>query len=170
MPARDVERYLSDHTISYRLVPHAPAYTALETAQSAHVSGHKLAKAVVVLIDGLLAMVVLPASHHLDLNALHDSIRCFDIELADEKQFQSRLVGCEPGAIPALGPLYSMEVYLAQELEQQSEIVFCAGSHTELIGMSTADYKKLVSPVIISFGSLPTGQTPPRMLSHHRRF
>jgi Ala-tRNA(Pro) deacylase len=55
---------------------------------------------------------------------------------------------CEVGAMPPFGNLYDMDVYVDSSLGNNREIVFNAGSHTEVIRMSYADFERLVNPKI----------------------
>jgi Ala-tRNA(Pro) deacylase len=48
--------------------------------------------------------------------------------------------------MPPFGNLYGMEVYVSAQLAEDREIVFNAGSHTEVIKMAYADYERLVQP------------------------
>jgi Ala-tRNA(Pro) deacylase len=50
--------------------------------------------------------------------------------------------------MPPFGNLFGMETYVADVLKDEW-IVFNAGSHTELIKLSYADYERLVSPTVI---------------------
>ena len=103
-------------SVKYVVISHSPAYTAQEIAASAHIPGHELAKTVIVKVDGELAMAVLPASSHVNLDLLGESIGVDHIELADEFEFRDRFGDCELGAMPPFGNLYGMDVYVADEL------------------------------------------------------
>nr|WP_259423852.1 YbaK/EbsC family protein [Coxiella burnetii] len=71
-------------------------------------------------------------------------------ELASEYEFQERFPGCELGAMPPFGNLFDMKVYLSKELSEEKEIVFNAGTHSQLLKLSYEDYEKLVKPTILS--------------------
>ncbi len=62
-------------TSKYLVISHSVAYTAQGIAALVHLSGKKLAKTVIVKIDGVLAMAVVPASMHVDLDLLRDRCR-----------------------------------------------------------------------------------------------
>ena len=55
--------------------------------------------------------------------------------------------------MPPFGNLYDMSTYVAPELAAEGEIAFNAGSHTELIQMSWADYERLVKPRVARFAT-----------------
>ena len=68
MPLSKLREFLDSRRIKYLVISHSLAYTAQGVAALAHVSGKKLAKTVIVMIDGVLAMAVIPASEHVDLD------------------------------------------------------------------------------------------------------
>ena len=51
--------------------------------------------------------------------------------------------------MPTFGNLYGVEVYVASSLTEDEEIAFNAGSHTELIKLSYADFERLVRPQVV---------------------
>ncbi len=148
MPIRKLREFLDSHAVRYFVVSHSPAYTAQEIAASAHVPGKELAKTVVVTIAGKLAMVVLPASRQLDFELLRGVTGTGEVQLACEKEFVDLFPECETGAMPPFGNLYGMEVYVSEELEEDDEIAFNAGAHTELLRLSYEHYKRLVHPKV----------------------
>ncbi|MBI1991226.1 MAG: YbaK/EbsC family protein [Betaproteobacteria bacterium] len=118
-------------------------------AESAHIRGQELAKTVMVDIDGKLAMAILPASEKLDLRLLKQAAGASKVRLASEDEFRDKFPECELGAMPPFGNLYGMEVFAAETLAADEEIVFSAGSHTELIRMAYKDFEHLVQPRIV---------------------
>ncbi len=148
MPIRKLREFLDSHAVRYFVVSHSPAYTAQEIAAAAHVPGKELAKTVVVTLDGKMAMVVLPASHQLDFDLLRKLTSARKVELASEKEFADVFPECEIGAMPPFGNLYGMDVYVSEELEDDDEIAFNAGAHTELLRLSYENYKRLVYPKV----------------------
>ena len=146
MPETRIKEFLDKEHIKYVSIGHSPAFTAQEIAEAAHIPGKKLAKSVIVKIDGELAMVVLPASEHVRLTSLRETLGAQDVELADEDEFKKAFPDCETGAMPPFGNLYGMNVFVSQALREDEEIAFNAGSHSELIRLSYADYERLVHP------------------------
>jgi len=148
MPIRKLREFLDSHAVRYFVVSHSPAYTAQEIAAAAHVPGKELAKSVIVTIDDSMAMVVLPASRQLDFELLREATGTRRVELASEKEFAGLFPECEIGAMPPFGNLYGMPVYVSEELEDDDEIAFNAGAHTELLRLSYDDFKRLVRPTV----------------------
>jgi len=153
MPARKLKEFLDSNHVKYVSASHSRAYTAQEVAASAHIPGKQIAKTVMVLLDGKLAMCALPASDEIDFDLLRKAAGAKDAELAHEKQFADQFPDCEVGAMPPFGNLYGMPVYAAQSLAQDEEIAFNACSHTELIRMKYADFERLVKPVVGRFSA-----------------
>lgn len=151
MPAAKVKAYLDSRGIKYVSVQHSPAFTAPEIAESAHVSGRDFAKTVIVMIEDEMAMVVLPASRRLLLSDLREMLETTHVRLASEAEFKDRFPDCELGAMPPLGNLYGMKVYVSGLLAEEKEIAFNAGTHTEVIKMSYADFELLVRPTVLDF-------------------
>lgn len=143
--------YLDDNGVKYKTITHSPAFTAQEIAASVHVPGKELAKTVIVRTGGGSAMVVLPASRKINFEALKSAMSAKDVVLADEDELESMFPDCELGAMPPFGNLYDMPVYVANALAEDDEIVFNAGTHTDVIRMKYKDMERLVKPVVADF-------------------
>ncbi len=148
MPVNRLKEFLDANNIRYINVFHSHAYTAQEVAASAHVPGRKLAKTVMVKIDDKMAMAVLSAPDKVDFALLKVAAGASKVELAGEDEFTDLFQGCEIGAIPPFGNLYEMQVIVDEKLTDQTEIVFNAGSATELITLHYEDFKSLVKPCV----------------------
>lgn len=150
MPAEKLKKFLDKHNVEYMTISHSPAYTAQRIAELTHIPGKEMAKTVIVKTDDKFAMAVLPASHRVDLDYLQRSVKAGHVDIASEADFKSLFPDCEVGAMPPFGNLYDMEVYVAEQLTDDEEIVFNAGSHTELVRMTYKDFARLVKPTVIS--------------------
>lgn len=153
MPVKKLKEFLQSQNIKYVTVVHSVGYTAQEIAASAHIPGKKLAKTVMIKMDGKMAMAVLPASYRVDFDLLKEASGAKKVELASEREFKDMFPDCEIGAMPPFGDLYGMEVFVAESLAEDEEIAFNAGSHTELIKLSYKDYERLVRPKVVKFSS-----------------
>jgi Ala-tRNA(Pro) deacylase len=143
--------YLDNQHVRYDSIEHSQAYTIQEVAASAHIPGNLMAKTVIVELDGEMAMAVLPANKKVILQDLHDLTGSEKVKFASETDFYQKFPDCELGAMPPFGNLYGMDVYVAETLTHNDEIVFNAGSHTEVIKMAYADFERLVQPMVLSF-------------------
>lgn len=153
MPIKKLKEFLDSQKIKYVKISHSKAYTAMDIAESAHISGKELAKTVMVKIDGKMAMAVLPASQKVDFARLQKAVKAKKVELAEEADFRDMFPECDIGAMPPFGNLYGLDVFVADSLAEDEEIAFNAGSHTELIKLSYKDFEKLVKPKTVKFSS-----------------
>ncbi len=151
MPAKKLKRFLDENHVRYVSIRHSPAYTAQETAASAHIPGRELAKTVMLFVDGEMAMAVLPSTRMLDLELLRHQIDAESVTLATENQFKDRFPDCEAGAMPPFGNLYRVPVYVDRSLTLDDQIAFNAGSHAELIQLAYEDFDNLVHPIVAEF-------------------
>ncbi len=154
MPIQKLREFLDANKVKYVTIRHSTAFTAQETAASAHIPGKELAKTVVLRIDGRMTIAVLPASHKLDLPLLKTAVGARDVAIAHEADFKDMFPGCDTGAMPPFGNLYGMDVLVDTLLAENSEIAFNACSHSELVKLKYDDYVKLAKPKIASFSVL----------------
>lgn len=151
MPAQRLKEFLDSNHIKYVSIVHSPAFTAQEVAASAHIPGREMVKTVMIKIEGEMAMAVLPCNRKVVMQDLRELTGCDDVKLASEAEFQNLFPDCDVGAMPPFGNLYGMEVYAAPSLEADEYIAFNAGTHTEVIKMSYADFARLVQPNVVAF-------------------
>lgn len=154
MPVRPVTDFLERHNVAYHSYNHPPAVTAQEVAQSSHISGTHLAKTVIINGDGELVMAMLPANQKVNEQKLQAVMGVGQLRIASEYEFRDRFPQCETGGMPPLGDLYGMKVYMERGLMNEDWIAFNAGTHTEVIKMDTGVFRRLVQPVVCSFGEL----------------
>jgi len=144
-----LEAYLREQGVPFEQQVHHMAFTAHEVAASEHLPGDIVAKVVMVFADGNMVMLVLPASHRADLTKAAAALDARDVWLADEQEFAKIFPDCEIGAMPPLGNLYGVPVYVDRTLAEDETIVFQSGTHTDTISMAYADYARLVKPQIV---------------------
>jgi Ala-tRNA(Pro) deacylase len=148
MPVERLKTFLDENEVDYESVTHSEVYTAQEAAAAAHIPGKNVAKTVIVKLDGEMAMVVLPATFQVSLEALTHVTGAGSVELATEDEFKDLFPTCEPGAMPPFGNLWHMQVFVDRHLREDERIAFAAGSHHELLRMAYAHFEELVEPVV----------------------
>ncbi|MGR3304081.1 MAG: aminoacyl-tRNA deacylase [Candidatus Scalindua sp.] len=153
MPVRRLKEFLDNNNIKYVTIYHSQAFTAQEVAAFAHIPGKELAKTVMVKIDGKMSMAVLSASDKVDFDSLTEAVGASKVELASEQEFIDLFPGCDIGTMPPFGNLYEMQVFVEENLTEDTEIAFNAGSYTELIRLSYKDFERLVKPTVVKFSS-----------------
>ena len=153
MPLQRLKELLERNSVHYESIVHLPAYTAQGIAAMTHISGKELAKTVIVKLDGSLAMAVLPASHRIDLRLLRGVTGAATVAVASEAEFKDAFPGCETGAMPPFGSLYGLPVLVDETVTHDREIVFNAGSHTELFRLAYEDFSRLEGPKVLKFSA-----------------
>jgi Ala-tRNA(Pro) deacylase len=151
-----LEAYLREKEVPFEVRHHPRAITAQEVAASEHVPGKMLAKTVMVLADGKMIMLALPAPYQVDVDKA-GKVLGGEVRLAHEEEFENTFPDCEVGAMPPFGNLYEVPVYVEAALAEDETIVFRAGSHTDTMGVSYADFERLVKPTIAEFAASRLG-------------
>ena len=141
-----IERYLIQHRVDYELVPHPTTYSSHDTAKAAHIADDHIAKAVIVKDEKGYAMVVIPASHWLKLEALQQEADR-DFVLAAESDATKLFPDCAPGAIPPLGPAYDLETFMDERLTSLANVYFEAGDHEDLVHVNGDAFHVLLKGV-----------------------
>ncbi len=142
--------FLDQNKVRYEILHHPEAFTAQELAAIEHVKGKHHAKVVMIKADGEKLMAVLPADHRVDLEKL-DKVTGKRTALATEAEFKALFPDCAVGTMPPFGNLYNVATYVDNSLTEDDFIVFEAGTHTDAIKMSYADYARLAKPTVAEF-------------------
>ena len=125
MQCRDrLENYLRDNQVPFEQQHHPRAVSAQEVAASEHLPGRMLAKTVMVLADGQMVMLALPAPYQVDLEEAAAALGVDEVRLAEEEEFADTFPDCEVGAMPPFGNLYGVPVYVEKTLAEDETIVF----------------------------------------------
>jgi Ala-tRNA(Pro) deacylase len=101
-------------------------------------------------------MAVLPATHKVDLGAVHRQLNR-TLGLATDRELTDLFKDCEPGAIPPLGRTYGVETILDESLDGLQDIYFEAGDHITLVHVTGRDFLRLMA------------DAPRAKISHHVR-
>lgn len=139
-----IQNYMEDQGVNYVTVTHDHTETSSMTAESSHVPGSRLVKAVIIKDDDRLMMALLPASHHLRLNELQVLLGR-EVELAKEEEFSALFEDCAIGAVPALGMAYGLDVIVEDGLIKSGDLFFEGGDHETLVHMQAEVFEGLVT-------------------------
>ena len=150
MPVQKIAEYLVAHHVPFKTRQHAPAFSAQEVAEQAHISGHKVAKTVVIKLDGKMALCVLPATERVNFSMLRHAAGSHTAELVTEDEFASHFPACELGAMPPFGSLYGLQVFAMETLKAGKTLAFNSGDASELLMIEWEDFAELVHPVVLT--------------------
>jgi Ala-tRNA(Pro) deacylase len=146
-----LEQYLRENQVAFQTQHHPTAYTSQAVAESGHIPGKLLAKVVLVVADGELVMLALPAAHRVDMAHAAEALGAREVRLADEAEFADTFADCDLGAMPPFGNLYGLPVYVDATLAEDETIYFQAGTHTDTMSLEYADFARLVQPSVADF-------------------
>lgn len=143
-----LQHYLEENRVPYRTSHHPEAFTSQEVAEASHIPGKHLAKVVMVKCPAGLAMAVVPATRHVDLEKLKALMHVPELALGKEEEFAPRVPDCRPGTMPPFGNLYGLKVYVDEEIARQSELIFQAGTHEDIASLAYLHFARLVRPIV----------------------
>src|SRR5215218_6151435 len=83
-----LENYLRENTVPFEVQHHSRVVAAQEVAATEHIPGKMLAKTVMVLADGEMAMLALPAPYEVDLEKAAAALGVDEARLAEEEEFE----------------------------------------------------------------------------------
>jgi Ala-tRNA(Pro) deacylase len=150
-----IVRYLMENRVAFRRHWHTRAVSAQELAAAVHVSGHHVAKSVVVEAGGRQIIAVLPATDMLDVTRVAMALKADSARILRESELENLFPDCELGAEPPFGGLYQMPVVLDEKLAGGGLVVFRAGSHEETVELTGRDFISLENPIVASISTHP---------------
>lgn len=150
----ELERYLGEHDVPYRVTHHRRAFTAQEVAATEHVAGRRFAKVVMAFAGRELVMLVVPAPYRVDEDKL-GAIVGAPVRLAHEGEFAARFPDCERGAMPAFGNMYGLRMFAEAGLASDGLIVMQAGDHRVTVEVPYPEWERLVQPTVAHFADDP---------------
>ena len=152
----NISNFLQQEKVQFDLIPHRDTYNAQSMAQTLHVSGHHVAKTVLLRADDGKAFVVavLPASRTIDLQLAAQLLGGRKLELATEREVAEHCPDCEIGALPPFGSYYGMLTLVDASLDEDEEILFEGNTHHESIRMLFSDFRQIEQPAIGHFTQL----------------
>lgn len=134
--------WLARHKIEYELHLHDQAYTAQGSARAEGVDPRTFAKVVgVATDDGRRAFLVLDATDLLDLRKARTALMADDVRLLSEAELGDLAPDCEIGAMPAVGSLFGLPMYVDFEVREDPQISFNAGSHRVSVRVDRAGWE-----------------------------
>ena len=134
---------LSRHAVDYDLVAHPHTATTSEAAETAHVTGEQVAKAVVLKDRAGYVLAVLPSTFAIELEVVRKELHR-ELVLATEDELEALFGDCARGAVPPLGTEYGLPTVVDDVLCDQTDIYFEAGDHERLLHVSERSFEKLV--------------------------
>jgi Ala-tRNA(Pro) deacylase len=134
-----VTEHLQQQGIAFELIPHRQAYTSIEEARALGVDAGEVLKTLAVRTSSGYALVVIPASHRLDLHLVRDALGDRHARLASEEELGRDFADYQLGALPPLGALVGASVYVDPGVLRHDTVAFAAGTQTESVKLRTQE-------------------------------
>jgi Ala-tRNA(Pro) deacylase len=131
--------YLQGRGVTFTVIPHPKAPTAVGEAHALHIPEELVAKTVVVIANYGPALMVIPASRRLDLGLAAAAVGDPEVRLATERELERQFPDYELGALPPLSMMLLAPMYVDPAVADREEIVFAAGRQDVSIRMATRD-------------------------------
>jgi Ala-tRNA(Pro) deacylase len=142
--AATLEKYLDGKGVDYEVLTHRHTEDSLHTAEAAHVTGDKLAKAIVLKDEDGYLVAVIPATFKLKMGLVHQFTGRNHLAVAEEHALERLFKDCEFGAVPAVAAAYGLEAVWDETLAYAETVYFEGGDHASLFKISGSDFKKLM--------------------------
>jgi Ala-tRNA(Pro) deacylase len=130
-----IEEHLRQHHGGYEHHRHPLAMTAQDLAAAEHVTGHRVAKPVVVKLDGRLALAVVAATERVSLGTLEEATAS-TAELVPEEEFAAEFAPCQAGAEPPLA-IFGLPIFADERFLHERRVLMPAGTHEDAVALDT---------------------------------
>jgi len=134
-----IDAYLREHGLRFQPCEHGRAVAAQRLAAVEHVPGARVAKVVVLSVDGRLALAVVAAPDRVNVEALRDALHARDVHLVPEKSYVERFWPCEAGAEPPLS-MFGLPIYVDAQLAREPWLLMRGGTHEDALRLDTDDW------------------------------
>ena len=155
-----IRDFLQSRHVWFETLLHCPAPSATKRAKIIHVSGRRVAKGVLIKAAGGDVLVVLPATHRVDLERLAGVLGEKEIRIATEDEVERVFADCERGALPPFGRLYGLKTVVDVSLGGSGEFVFLANARHEGMRMRYRDYEAIEAPIRARIALVATPRPP----------
>ena len=138
-----VRKLLDGAGAGYRLVSHEPTRTSEESARARGEDIRVGGKALLLKVGDTFRLFVLSAARKLDSAAIKNEFQVAKTRFATPEELRD-LTGLVPGAVPPFGrPVLPFDLYVDDSIFENEKIAFNAGTLTDSIIMSVADYQRI---------------------------
>jgi Ala-tRNA(Pro) deacylase len=105
------------------------------------------AKTVVVFADHWPLILLLANNRYVDISRLLRSLGSHSVRVANRYEIARLFPDCDVDAVPAIGRIFGIPVYMDLDLAQQAEITFMACTRYDVITMPMTAFEQVASPI-----------------------
>ncbi|HVP10462.1 MAG TPA: YbaK/EbsC family protein [Phycisphaerae bacterium] len=155
-----IRTLLNQHNVAFREVHHEPTYTSQQSARARGEDVRIGGKALLVRTGEVFRLFVMSAALRLDNAAMRQRFGTRRARFATAEELM-QLTGLVSGSVPPFGPpILPFELYVDESILANDRIAFNAGSLTDSIIMSVADYLRIAQPTAVFRFAGPAGAGP----------
>jgi Ala-tRNA(Pro) deacylase len=144
--ALSLKQYLDGQGAPYDIVTHERTVRSSATAKASAIPGNRLAKGVLIKHKDGFLLAIVPASRHVQLNAVGDWLQK-PASLATEAEISRIFADCALGSVPPVAAAYGLAAVMDDSLEGFEDIYFEGGDHTSVVHLKGGDYYRLMAGV-----------------------
>lgn len=145
--------FLQERNIPFRTVHHEPTFTSEESAKARGEDVKIGGKAILMKIDNDFKLFVLSAAFKIDSKKIKEHFKAQSIRFATKEELHD-LTGLVPGSVPPFGkPILNFALFVDSSVFQNEKIAFNAGSLTDSVIMSAADFRSVAHPSTFDFSA-----------------
>jgi len=141
--------YLQGRGAAFTVIPHPKTATAIGEAHTLQLAEDEVVKTLVVIANYGPALMVVPASRRLDMEAAAAATADPQVRLATERELERQFPDYQLGTLPPLSMLLLAPMYVDPVVAERETIVFAAGRQDISIRMATSDLFG-ADPVVIT--------------------
>jgi Ala-tRNA(Pro) deacylase len=134
-----VTEHLEGRGVPFEVIPHRQAYTSIDEARALGIAADEVIKTIVVRAASGNALVAVCGYRRLDMSQVRTAVDDHHARLATEEELAADFPQFELGALPPLGSLLGVPVFVDPEVMDHKTVVFAAGTQTESVKMQTED-------------------------------
>ncbi len=138
-----VSEYLDEHNVEYQTISHEQVFSTVEEAKELGIEADEIAKTLVISTRDKQALVVIPGGQRIDVKKLREVMNSSHARLMTEEEMSENFPQFDIGAIPPIGELFGLPVYIDKRLLDRDNIIFSGGTHTDSIKMKVKDLAEL---------------------------
>lgn len=145
-------KILEAKKIKFKPLFHKVVYTAKDAAATLKVKPETVAKVVHVVADRTRQiLLVLPATHQVNLAKLKKALKIKEAALSSEKKMMQALKIKKGTLVPFADFYKNVEIYVDKILAKGQKVIVPAGKFTQSLELKTKDFLKLAGEKLIAF-------------------
>lgn len=134
-----VTEHLAARGLQFDVVAHEAAYTSVDEARALGISADEVLKTLALATSQGRVLAVIPGSRRLDMRLVRKAVSDSHARLLTEEELEREFPDIELGALPPLGSLLGVPVYVDPEVLAHETVVFAAGTQRESVRIRTQE-------------------------------